>query len=166
MSDLTAGQNAPDFELTATDGSRFSLAEARTASIPVFASFFKVSCPTCQYALPFLERIYNAYPKDKVRLVGISQNDASETAAFVRQFGITFPILLDPVKSYPASNAYRLQTVPSTFAISTDGKIEQATIGWIRSEIEDLNRRVATASGVPPVAIFKPGESVAEFKAG
>jgi peroxiredoxin len=163
---LNPGANAPNFELLTTGGSKFSLAEARAGSIPVFASFFKVSCPTCQYAFPFLERIYKAYPRDKVGFIGISQNDPKDTAAFVRQYGISFPVLLDREGNFKASNAYGLMSVPSIFAISPAGKIEQTSIGWVKAEIEELNRRVAKAAGVPPVAIFKPGERVADFKAG
>jgi peroxiredoxin len=158
---LQPGTNAPDIELPRMNGSPFSLVEARTASMPVFVSFFKISCPTCQYAFPFLERIYRAYPKDNMRFLGVSQNDPEGTAVFVQEFGITFPILLDPEKRYPASRAYGLTTVPSIFAISPAGKVEQTTIGWVKSEIEDLNRRVATVAGVPTVEIFKPGERVA-----
>jgi len=166
MSVVQPGANAPDIELPSMNGSPFSLVEARTASMPVFVSFFKVSCPTCQYAFPFLERIYRAYSKDNMRFFGVSQNDADSTAAFVKEFGITFPILLDPEKRFPASRAYGPSTVPSIFAISPAGKVEQTTVGWVKAEIEDLNHRVATVAGVPPVQIFKPGERVADFKAG
>ena len=76
-------------------------------------AFFKVSCPVCQYAFPFLERLHKAYGKKGVALVGVSQNDPKETAAFIKEFGVTFPVLLDPHESYPVSNAYGLTNVPT-----------------------------------------------------
>jgi peroxiredoxin len=166
MAELKPGTNAPNIELQTLDGAKFSLEEARRSQAPVFASFFKVSCPTCQYTFPFLERIYRAYAKDGVRFIGVSQNNSADTAEFVRQFGITFPVLLDPERNFPASRAYGLKTVPSIFAISPAGKLEQSSVGWVKADIEDLNRRVAAAAGVPPVPIFKPGEMVADFKSG
>ena len=75
MAALTVGAKAPEFELKTLDGKKFSLSD-ELARGPVVAAFFKVSCPTCQYALPFLERLYKAYAKNGVTLVGISQNDA------------------------------------------------------------------------------------------
>ena len=59
MATLKAGTSAPDFTLPTIDGKKFSLRDA-LARGPVLAAFFKVSCPTCQYAFPFLERIYKA----------------------------------------------------------------------------------------------------------
>jgi peroxiredoxin len=166
MATLATGASAPNFQLPTVQGGQFSLEEARKASAPVFAAFFKVSCPTCQYTFPYLERIYKAYPQDKVRFVGVSQNSKKDTEAFMRSYGVSFPMLLDPEGKYPASNAFKLATVPSLFAISPAGEIEFASIGWNKGDVEELNRRVAAAAGVPPAQIFKPGEQVAEAKAG
>ena len=104
-------------------------------------AFFKVSCPTCQYALPFLERLHKAYGHNGVTLVGVSQNDAGDTAAFNKEFGITFPMLLDDTRSYPASNAYGLTNVPSIFWMAQDGEIEVSSVGWVKTDFEEINRR-------------------------
>ncbi|MEO5936828.1 MAG: TlpA disulfide reductase family protein, partial [Terriglobales bacterium] len=91
---IATGAAAPDIQLSTTDGQPFSLKDAQ-GKTPVVAAFFKVGCPTCQYKFPFLERIYRAYPRDRVQVVGISQDDAENTAAFIKEFGVTFPVLLD-----------------------------------------------------------------------
>lgn len=163
MAVLAAGAAAPDIQLATTDGQAFSSKDAKT---PVVAAFFKVGCPTCQYTFPFLERIYRAYPRDRVKVVGISQDDAQKTAAFIKEFGVTFPVLLDDTKKYPASNAYQLVNVPSTFLINKSGKVEMTTIGWVKDEFEQLNAAVARAIPIPPAQIFKYGEQVKDFKAG
>src|SRR5438105_8268245 len=143
---LEAGAKAPNITLTNTQGQAFSLEQAR-ASTPVVAAFFKVGCPTCQYAFPFLERIFKAYPKEKVTFVGVSQDPKSDTEAFAKRLGVTFPILLDDTRTYPASNAYGLATVPTTFAISTAGKVEFTTVGWDKKDVTRLNELVAKAAG-------------------
>ena len=165
MAVLQAGALAPDIELKATDGKAFALKE-ESAKTPVVAAFFKVGCPTCQYAFPYLERIYQAYPRDRVRVVWISQDDAAATAAFAKEYRVTFPIVLDDTKKYPASNAFQLVNVPSTFFIGKSGKVDLATIGWVKDEFEQLNEMVARATGIPPAQIFKYGEDVKDFKAG
>jgi|SRR3954470_1281205 cytochrome c biogenesis protein CcmG/thiol:disulfide interchange protein DsbE len=164
MSTIGPGATAPEIELKSTTGSDFKLSDARK-SAPVLAAFFKVECPTCQYALPFLQRLHRAYG-DKVRVVAISQNPKADTEAFMKQYGVTMPVALDDTKRYPASNAYKLTNVPSVFLITPEGKVEHTMIGWVKPEFEQINAAIAKAAGAVPAAIFKPGEEVKEFKAG
>lgn len=165
MTALATGKKAPDFELKTVDGKRFSLNE-ELARGPVIAAFFKVSCPTCQYAFPFLERLYKAYGKKGITLVGVSQNDATETAAFAKDYGVTFPILLDDMRNYPVSNAYGLTNVPTIFWIAQDGEIEVSSVGWLKADFEAINRKMAEAGKTAPAAVFKTGEAVQDFRAG
>lgn len=166
MATLSAGQSAPAINLAVAGGGIFSSTETLKSSVPVIAAFFKVDCPTCQYTFPFLERMYKAYPASKLKVIGISQNDAKETVEFAKTFGVTFPIALDDKKSYAASNAYGLVSVPSVFLVAPDGKIQQDFIGWLKEEFEQLNQRVAKTAGVTPAVLFHPGEQVLDFKAG
>ena len=165
MTALATGVTAPDFELKALDGKRFSLKNELTHG-PVVLAFFKVSCPTCQYTLPFLQRLHKAYGDKGVRLVGISQNDVTETAAFAKEFGVTFTLLLDPVESYPASNAYGLTNVPSIFWVAEDGEIEVSSVGWVKADFEQINRKMAEHRKISAAVMFKAGEDVRDFKAG
>jgi len=165
MAALATGVKAPGFELSTLQGTPFSLDDERARG-PVVLAFFKVSCPTCQYALPFLERLYKAYGATGARLVGISQNDARDTASFIKEFGITFPVLLDDPRSYAASNAYGLTNVPSVFWVAQDGEIEVSSVGWIKADFEEINRRMAEAGKTAPALVFKPGEDVRDFRAG
>ena len=165
MATLKAGTLAPDFTLPTIDGKKFSLRDA-LARGPVIAAFFKVSCPTCQYAFPFLERIYKTYGNKNVTIVGVSQNEKKETASFIKEYGVTFPVLLDDTRTFPASNAYGLTNVPSIFWIAQDGEIEIASVGWDRQEIEAMSGKAAETTGDRAKSIFQPGESVADFRAG
>lgn len=165
MPALLPGTPAPSIDLPTLDGNRFSLAEARKKG-PVLAAFFKAACPTCQMALPYLERIYKAYPAGKFTMMGISQDEEDTAADFARTFGVTFPIALEDTSDYRFSNAYGLTNVPSIFLVSPQGQVEASSVGWLRSEIEDLNVAVARASGAEVKPLFHPGEDVPEFKAG
>jgi peroxiredoxin len=165
MTALAAGTRAPDFELNTTDGAQLSLSQ-ELVQRPVVLAFFKVSCPTCQYAFPFLERLHTAYGGQKVGLYGISQNSVKETLAFTKEFGVTFPVLLDELDSYPVSNAFGLTNVPTVFWVAQDGEIEVSSVGWVRADFEEINRRIAGTEKLPPSGIFKPGEMVRDFRAG
>ncbi|PYP92705.1 MAG: TlpA family protein disulfide reductase [Candidatus Angelobacter sp. Gp1-AA117] len=166
MPALPSGVAAPEVNLSTVDGKEFSLEQARKRG-PVVLAFFKVNCPVCQMAFPYLERIYKAYSgSPNVTLVGVSQNDAKETKAFNRDYGVTFPVLLDPTGKYPVSNAYGLTNVPSVFLVSPEGDIELSIVSWSKPDMEELNRRLAKASGKAPAQIFTPGDKVADFKPG
>ncbi|HLW84399.1 MAG TPA: TlpA disulfide reductase family protein [Candidatus Sulfotelmatobacter sp.] len=165
MAALTVGTKAPEFELKATDGKRFSLRE-ELAHGPVVLAFFKVSCPTCQYAFPFLERLHKAYGQKGVKLLGVSQNNARDTAAFNKEFGLTFPVLLDDTEKYPVSSAYGLTNVPTIFWIAQDGEIEVSSVGWVKADFEEINRKMAEAGKTAPAIVFQAGEDVRDFRAG
>jgi peroxiredoxin len=165
MEALTAGTKAPDFELTAMDGKKFVLRD-ELARGPLVLAFFKVSCPTCQYAFPFLDRLERAYGHNGVRIIGVSQNNPKETSAFIKEFGVTFPVLLDDTEKYPVSNAYGLTNVPTVFWIAQNGSIEFSSVGWVKADFEEISRKMAESLHTAPAVMFKPGEDVRDFRAG
>jgi peroxiredoxin len=165
MAALTAGTQAPQFELPTMDGSRFSLQDALSRG-PVLAVFFKISCPVCQYALPYFQRIYQTYGQKNFSIVAISQNEKRDTAEFMKRYGVTFPVLLDETKNFPVSNAYGLTNVPTAFWISEDGTIEISSVGWARQEFEEMVRKTASVTGNAPKPVFQPAEQIADFRAG
>jgi peroxiredoxin len=165
MAALTAGTKAPGISLATLGGKPFSLQNALKKG-PVLAAFFKVSCPVCQYAFPYLERLHKAHGDQKITIVGISQDDKRNTAAFLKEYGVTFPTLLDDPNGYAVSNAYGLTNVPTWFLIGQDGEIEISSVGWVKQEIEDLNRKLADVQKSPIPQVFKPGEEVRDFRAG
>jgi len=165
MAALKAGAKAPDFTLSTLDGKPFSLAQ-KLSEGPVVLAFFKVSCPVCQYAFPFLERLHKAYGDRGVKVIGVSQDNKSNTASFIKEFGITFPVLLDPADSFTVSNNYGLTNVPTVFWINTDSEIETSSVGWIKVDFEQINRMMAEHLHATPSAVFQPGEDVRDFRSG
>jgi peroxiredoxin len=165
MSALLAGVEAPEINLAGVDGAKFSLRDALKKG-PVLAAFFKVSCPVCQMAFPYVERLFQAYgKKGKVTVIGVSQDNAGDTRDFNREFGVTFPVLLDE-KNYAVSRAYGLTNVPTLFLISSAGEIETTIVSWSKAEMEQLGRRLAEFNGMPAAEIFRRGEKVPEFRPG
>lgn len=156
---LDAGQRAPDFRLQDLEGAERTLNELLPSG-PVLLAFFKVSCPTCQFTLPFLERIYRGLEEGGARVFAVSQDDAKATREFHQEFGISMPTLLDSARQgYPASNAYGLSYVPTMFLVERDATISWALSGFHKKELEALGARL----GVNP---FHAGERVPEMKSG
>jgi peroxiredoxin len=165
MPALSAGKAAPEITLQKMDGGKFNLREALSQG-PVLAVFFKISCPVCQFALPYVERLYQAYRGKNVSIVGVSQNNKADTAKFMQEYKLTLPVLLDDTSSYPVSNAYGLTNVPTLFWIEGDGEIGLSSVGWSRADMEQINRLIAEAGSGEQALIFSPGENVPDFRAG
>jgi peroxiredoxin len=166
MAALIVGTKAPDFTLPTTHGDSFSLKDALTRG-PIVVAFFKITCPVCQYAFPYYDRAYKALGGSGIAFLGISQNDEDGTEQFMRQYGVSFPVLLDDPSNYPASNAYGLTNVPTLFLISSEGRIELSSVGWSKADLEDVVGRVRESSkrsGATP--LFQASEDIADFRAG
>lgn len=165
MAALNTGALAPDFTLPTVQGGEVSLREA-LAKGPVMLVFFKVSCPVCQYALPFLERLYQTNRAANVTVLGISQDKATDTKAFMREYGATFPVALDDPAHYKVSNAYGLTNVPTVFYIAPSGEIEISSVSWSKANVEAVNRRLAEHRNQPPAPLWRKGEDIQDFRAG
>ncbi len=164
MSTVTVGQKAPRFELKTMEGKAYSLPEA-LARGPVLVAFFKVECPTCQYTFPFVERLYQQFHAQGVQICGISQDDVRDTQRFAKEYGVTFPVLIDR-HPYQISRAYGLELVPTLFLIGADGRVELVSDGFAKADLLEIQQRLAKVFGVNPAPLFQPRENVPAFKPG
>ncbi|HET8550337.1 MAG TPA: TlpA disulfide reductase family protein [Bryobacteraceae bacterium] len=150
------GDIAPDFTLPDLNASRHTLADLIRGD-PALLAFFKSSCPTCQFTMPFLERAFSA---GQISVYGISQDNAGTTVDFLKRYGLTFPTLLDGgIEGYVASNAYQLTHVPTLYLVEQDGRIAWASMGFVKAELEQLNRRFSAR-------MFQPGDRLPDRKPG
>jgi peroxiredoxin len=158
MAIAKTGVLAPPFTLRDMAGRERSLDELLKRGT-ILLAFFKVSCPTCQYTFPFLERLHKKLGPERV--IGISQDVARKTDQFNRDYGVTFPVLLDSEdENYPVSNAFGITHVPSLFLIEPDGRIAMSSAGFAKADIEEIARRLG------PVELFHRDEKVESFRAG
>jgi peroxiredoxin len=166
MTKIVAGNTAPGFSLKGLDGKELLLAKQLERG-PVVAAFFKVSCPVCQFTFPFLERLHKRYGGDDVTFLGISQDDGRDTKEFAKEFGVTFPMVLDEKqKGYPASNAYGLTNVPTIFLIETDGTVKTSCMGFGKKDLESIAAELAERRNTNPATLFRANESVPDHKPG
>ncbi len=165
MAAIQAGKAAPSFSLPLLSGGQFSLSEALGRG-PVVLAFFKISCPVCQFTFPYLERIHKATKGKDVTIVGVSQNTAADTTAFVREYGITFPVVLDDQRNYTVSNAYGITNVPTVFFVAEEGDIEVSSVGWSRADLEQIAKQIGDKARTGKIEVVRAGEDVPAFKAG
>ena len=153
---LNPGAVAPDFHLTRLEGGEVTLKDLLPGG-PVLLVFYKTTCPVCQMALPYVQRIHDAAA---MPIYAISQDDAADTRDFNREFHLTLPTLLDSeAAGFPASNAYGISHVPTLYLVAPDGKILRVIESWNKSEIESLGASVG-------VRVIQPADSVPAYRPG
>ncbi|MBG9567115.1 TlpA disulfide reductase family protein [Brevibacillus agri] len=121
------GFTAPYFSLSSLDNQTYKIAGKRDK--PVILNFWASWCGPCRQEAPDLKEIYEKY-KDRLDFyaINLTANDDLESAkAFVREFGLPFPILLD--KKGEVADVYQVFSIPTTYFIDTDGVIRQKIIG-------------------------------------
>jgi peroxiredoxin len=137
MKQLAARVQAPDFELRDINGVVHRLYTSLSHGRVVLV-FFKVSCPTCQFTFPHIQRIFaNAGEDGQGQLWAISQDDPEDTRRFARQYGIRLQMLIDEYP-YDVSNAYGIVSVPTLFIIEPDGKISMSDNGFSKASLNQI----------------------------
>ena len=164
MSALKVGETAPGFDLKAIDGKNHSLYDGLKNG-PVLVAFFKVTCPTCQYTFPFLERLYQQLRSSEAQIWGIAQDGAKDSQRFAREAGVTFPVLIDD-NPYPVSREYRLEVVPSIFLIAPDGSVAIESEGFDKRGLVAMQQSLARTLSAPVGALFQASEKIPEYKPG
>jgi hypothetical protein len=84
----------------------------------------------------------------------------------LKEYGVTFPTLFDDPAKYAASNGYGLTNVPTWFYIAPDGAIKMSSVGWVRADVEELNRRLADANKTAVSRLFLPQDDVRDYRPG
>ncbi|NUM48291.1 MAG: redoxin domain-containing protein [Anaerolineales bacterium] len=119
------GNPAPDFALENLDGERIALETLRGKV--VLLNFWATWCGPCRVEMPALESRHQQYP-EQLAVVGIDFDEAKEdVAAFVEEFALTFPILLDP--GAVVQDAYRVRGYPTSVFLDEDGTVQIVHIG-------------------------------------
>ena len=122
------GRAAPSFRLRNIDGSITALADLRGQYVLV--NFWATWCGPCRGETPDLQAFYEAQSPGLV-VIGINQQEPLATArAFVQQFDVTYPVVLDV--DAQVSDAYRVSTgLPISFVVDPEGVIQRVHFGRI-----------------------------------
>ncbi len=128
-------------------------------------AFFKTTCPTCEFAWPYLERIRQTAKGGKLSVLAVSQDDPEATSKFNEKLGVRVETLYDPAP-WKASEAVGMKDVPTLFLVRSDGTIEDVLVGFQKRKMEEFARYAAELAGRKYQGLFRPGEAVPEIKPG
>jgi len=137
------GFAAPDFALELLGGGQMALADQRgqVVLLNLWASW----CPPCRAEMPAIENVYQTYKDQGLVVLAVNttfQDSEADAAAFIREFGLTFPVPLD--RDGAVSRRYQLRGLPSTYFVDRRGVIRSVVVGGpmsealIQSKVQDL----------------------------
>ena len=127
------GQPAPDFTLNGLDGKPVRLSDLKGKA--VFVNFFATWCNPCRVEMPDIEAVWKAYKDRGLVVLAVNltnQDDAGDVAQFVKDFGLTFPVVLDEKGS--VASLYRVVPIPTSFFIDRNGIV-------VTAEVRSLSRQ-------------------------
>ncbi len=115
------GQRAPAFSLHRLEGSRtISLASLRGKTVVL--NFFASWCDPCKREAPALEKVWQDYRSQRVVVLGIDTNDASNDARrFISAHGVTYPTVGGAGDGLTAK--YGIPGLPVTYVLNRKGRI-------------------------------------------
>ena len=126
LSPVKPGTRVIDFELEDLKGKKIKLSSL--SGQVVFLNFWATWCPPCRAEMPSMERLHARFKDRGLVVLGVDlQEGKSEVEGFVREYKLTFPILLDRTGS--AGGDYGVRSIPTTFVIGRDGSIVAGRIG-------------------------------------
>ncbi len=160
---LEAGSLASHFSLLATDGREYAIPRDMRGR-PALLVFFKTTCATCDLAFPYLKRLTEAYPEGW-ELWAIAQDPPAAAAAYATRHGASYPVLID-APAYAVSRLYDPAATPAFFLVAPDGRVEYATYGFAKDDLNEMSRRIAGHLSAEPRTIAPTDDGNPAFKPG
>lgn len=142
------GSPAPEFDLPLLEGGG-TVSSAGLEGSPVVVNFWASWCLPCREEAPALERAWRQYRDRGVVVLGVNvQDEADDAAGFVREFGITYPVVRDP--SLAVATRFGVRGLPETFFVDHRWRFSAVGAG------ERVGKRGSTVVlGAVPAAVLR-----------
>jgi peroxiredoxin Q/BCP len=147
---LKNGTQAPEFDLEDQDGRRHTLKSLLQGG-PLILYFYPADfTPGCTKEACSFRDLQKDLVAARLRVVGVSPQDAESHKRFAAKHGLNFPLLADPekqaVKAYDVDGPLGFGVRRGTYLIGVDGRIQDSVLADLRiSEHEAFVQRALTA---------------------
>lgn len=127
------------------DGKQLPMSELKGKVI--FLNLWATWCGPCRVEMPSIQNLYNSVDKDKIAFVILSLDQEAQQgkiAQFISSKEFTFPVY-QPASPLPKQ--LRVNTIPTTFIISPDGKVKTRKTGMANYDTEEMRVFLRELSG-------------------
>ncbi len=122
------------FTLKNLEGSEVSLKDF--AGKVVFLNFWATWCGPCREEMPSMERLWQRFKEDDFVILAIDLRESrGEVVSFMKEYGLTFPVLLD--SKGEVGSMFGVRAIPTTYLLDSEGRIVGGAIGARNWESED-----------------------------
>ncbi len=122
---LAVGARAPEWELKTPDGRTVSLRGLR-GNIVVM-DFWATWCGPCKLAMPAVQKLHEEFKGESVKVFGVNCWESGDAAAFMKDKGYTYGLLLEADE---VATAYRVSGIPTFYVIDREGRVLYAASGF------------------------------------
>lgn len=121
---IEIGKDFLDAEVENLSGETLRLSDVCGKGKWVLIDFWATWCEPCLNQMPLLKALYERYALQGFEVLAISlDKEVGRWKAFVAQNGLLWYNVIDTESEQSAAKTYGLQSIPSSFLISPEGKI-------------------------------------------
>lgn len=139
---LAVDSTAPEWKMFDAANREHSLQDYRGKILVL--DFWATWCNPCIKAMPDLQKIQDKFKSRGVEVFGVNVWEESNAAAYMKQRGFTYTLLL---KGEEAAKLYGVSSLPSLFIIGVDGKIIYHATGLpkdVENFLENYLKKIET----------------------
>lgn len=126
---VEVGDRAPDYSAPLLSGGETSLSEQQGKVVLV--NIWATWCGPCRVEMPPIQQVYERYRDEGFSVLAVSVDAGpghrEKVRAFVEEYGLDFPVLLDPEGR--VTRVFQTVGVPETFVLDREGRIVKRLIG-------------------------------------
>jgi len=120
------GAPAPDFALTALDGSTVTLSDLQGKVI--ILNFWATWCGPCRLEMPLLQAAHSTHKDQGLVILAINLSEPiADVMDYTDELGLKFTILIDTDESI--FDFYRVRGYPTSYVVNRDGFVVQELAG-------------------------------------
>lgn len=121
---------ASEFTMTSLAGEEVALSSLRGRYVLI--NFWATWCAPCREEMPYLQQLSIDHA-DRLTVLGVNMREEPERIyPFVEEFGLTFPVLLNPPDNIIGENNVR--GLPVSYVVGPDGTVVYRKIGEMLPE--------------------------------
>ncbi len=127
---LPEGMAVPGGVMVFIQGGEGRIATKDLLGKGVMFNFWATWCGPCKAEIPALQKLHEQYGGEHFVMVGITSESPNQVRPFLRQAGVTYPILRDPGGRF--GDEFQIDTIPFSIFVGPDGRV----VGDVTGELD------------------------------